>query len=109
MRDYMDELTSIEAAKEFKRDCIGDNERKTLANVKVFDDDGDMLFEFEDLEVHVIPNTNYYSVAVMWESQLSTYKKFGLYGLYRTDYNDMEYFDRELTIISDNRRIVIQG
>lgn len=107
MRTFDEQLDNIEALKVFKEECIDYNERKVLANVKVLDEDDDELFLLNNLEVHVTPNTNYYSIAIMWEYQLPTYKKFDLYGLYRTDYTNMEYLDGELTIFSNNRKIII--
>lgn len=108
-------MGSIQAVRDFKINCIGDNDYKINANVIVLnrdEEDEDSYIYNIFVDVHVDLGPNYHRVHVMWE------QKFGdnfkdvdseLYGTYSTSYNEMEYRYKELTIYSDERKIIIRA
>lgn len=106
-----DFTTSTDALKEFKEDCVGvrNNEYKIFPKIIVEDEEGEELFTFNNIEVHILLSHNYHHINIMWEDVLPSYKKHSLYGQYRTDYNLMEYHYKELVIYSDDKKLIIQG
>lgn len=95
----------------FKRNHIGSDDYKILANVVVLDEDDDELYDV-NVEVLVDLGPNYHKVSIMWEQDLGDDWKENdpqLYGVYSTDYNNMSYSHKQLEITtSDNRKVVIK-
>jgi len=103
-----DFMESTEALKDFKLDCIGQNGYNLYANIEVLEDD-EKILELEDVEVLIALNFDHHHIDIMWENVLDDYKRFKLYGRYRTDYNLMEYSYKELIITSDKISVIIRG
>lgn len=103
-----DFMQSTEALKDFKLDCIGEDEYRLYSKIIILDGN-EVIYEFEDIEVFISLNYNYHHIDIIWEDKLKNYKNFKLYGRYRTDYNLMEYSYKELKITSDNITLVIRG
>lgn len=105
MLRFDDKIASLEAVKDFKRNCGS----QIYATVIVLDNDGEELLRYSNMEIVIANNINYYIVNVMWDEQLADYRSEKLYGRYSTDYVHMESTYKELTILSDERKIIIQG
>ncbi|MFE7060827.1 hypothetical protein ACFVAD_01580 [Sutcliffiella sp. NPDC057660] len=103
-----DFMQSTEALKDFKLNCLGADGYKFYPRIIVLKDDEEIL-KFEYIEVMISLNYNHHHIDIMWEEKLENFKAYNLYGRYRTDYNIMENSYKELTIISGNMTIVVQG
>lgn len=104
-----DFFTSMDAIKKFKNEWVAYGEFKIFPKVIVIDEKNEELFTFEKLEVYIFTeDSNYYSIQIMWEDALTSYKDYNLQGKYRTDYKLMEYSEKKLIIYSNNRKIILQ-
>ncbi|MDF9557988.1 hypothetical protein P5757_26545 [Bacillus tropicus] len=103
---------ATDALKHFKRDLNGRKRNKNQFEVKITvkDLDGSCLFALNDVDIIFGYNANYDNIDIMWEPFLGNqYKEQGLYGRYSTTFNKMEYSNKELTIFSEDREIILQG
>lgn len=110
-----DQLASIKAVRDFNIECVGHNDYKTNANVIVLkrDDNEDNYIHniFVDVRIRLGPNSH--NVAVIWEQEFgdTNFKDVDpeLDGIYYTNYYKMEYSYKELTIYSNERKIIIRA
>lgn len=74
------------------------------SKVKVYDTDGSLQFDYDDITTTIIFDSNKVTISIMWEEagmEQESFRKQNLYGVYYASYNKMRYDNQKLTIYAD--------
>lgn len=103
-----DMTTAVIAVNNFKHSCMEEHENKAQGTI-IVQKNGVDIHTFEEQDFRVIMGTNYHVVEIYWDEFFPGFKQEGLFLSYRTDYVKMNSSYKELTIYSNNLKIIIRA